>query len=165
MLMALLTAALVASLSSDAKATPPGGAIRDAVAFIVNNPACSGARILVPPNVEGPAIAEFVVQTSTRPNHFLIRPGKLFARRDWFGQNYSLSVQTSAEMMKELKRNPVQFLIWHERGGASGVPHEVLMRDMLAQYPDAWHPEASFRCNDGMQCSTTVYKYVPAGSK
>ncbi len=160
-LMLLLTVALVASMSRHAIATPQH-TLRNAVAFVVKDSARARCRIIVPPNLEGPAIAEFVAQSSTRPDHFLVRPGKRFTHRDWFGRNYSLSVLTPAEMMDDLNRWPVDFVIWDERGGATGVPHEVIMRDMLARYPESWHREMSFGCSGGSQCSTTVYKYVPA---
>jgi hypothetical protein len=111
--------------------------IRDVVAFLANE-SPTAKRVIVPPTLEGPVIAEFVAQSRHRPKDYLLRPSKLLARTDWFDVSYSSTFANSMDMMEYFRQNPIDFLIWNERPKAKLKAHERIMSEMLQQYPQSW---------------------------
>jgi len=128
--------------------------IRPMVDLVAANPAWAGKRIVVPSDLEGATIAEFAIADRHRPGYILQRPSKMFATQDWFGRNYSLRSHNAAEMMAQLTAEPVQLVIVHENDPASRLAHEVMLREMLDQYSDAWH----LRHSSG---EWRIYEYTP----
>jgi putative flippase GtrA len=137
----------------------PPGRIADVVAFIAQDPARRGQRVMVPPALEGPVIAEFVALSRHRPEHYLLRPGKEFAHSDWFGLSYLAVVATSGEMIEYFRRNPVNLLIWNESPDAALTPHGRMMGEMLRLYPESWRSVLSLGPGGGSASSWTVYEY------
>ena len=130
----------------------PHDRIGDVVAFIVKDPTRAAQRIVVPPVLEGPVIAEFVAQ-SPRPNYYLLRPSKILAHSDWFGRNYSPAYTTPEQMMEYFRQHPVNLLIWNELPESTLKAHGRVMGEMLRSYPLAWHKVLS------LDSSWTVYEY------
>jgi hypothetical protein len=157
-LVASLTLLFVISEFGDFTGMPLGN-IRDVVAFIVKDAARAGQRVVVSPSIEGPLIAEFVAQSSHRPAHYLLRPSKLLARRDWFGGKYSSVYAAPEEMMEYFRKNPVNLVIWNERPEAKIEAHARIMSEMLRGYPQSWHKVLELGPAGRSASSWTVYEY------
>lgn len=139
----------------------PENLIRRAVKTIVDNPAWAGKRILVAPDLEGPVIAEFAIQDRHRPGYTLLRPGKLFAERDWMGDRYKSRFHSSDEMVAYLRQNPVDLIVWHREAQEPIVAHERFMEEMLAARDSSWHRIASFSSAGAKQASWEIYESQP----
>jgi 4-amino-4-deoxy-L-arabinose transferase-like glycosyltransferase len=135
--------------------------IRSVVQAIVENPAWVDKRIIVAPDLEGPMIAEFAMQDRHRPGYELLRPSKLFADQGWFGERYVSRFQSSAEMMADLRRDPVDLIVWHLPSRTPPKAHVRYMDEMLRNYPLAWQRVVSFGSTSGALSSWTVYQFVP----
>jgi 4-amino-4-deoxy-L-arabinose transferase-like glycosyltransferase len=116
----------------------PRNQIAEAVVAITADPAAKGRRILVPSNLEGPFVAEFVARSSYRPDHFLTRPNRLLARSDWFGDHYSPLLTTPEQMQDFFERNPVDLVILDAEPRPEIRIHERLLEMTLLSYPDSW---------------------------
>ena len=156
--VAILTIVFVVSQFSHF-ARLPQDRIRSVVAFIVKDPARAAQRIVAPPNLEGPVIAEFLAQSRRRPYDYLLRPSKLLAHSDWFGHNYSSVFVTPEEMMEYFRRNPVNLIIWNERPESTLKAHARIMSEMLRHYPLSWHKVLSLDSAGGSASSWAVYEY------
>jgi hypothetical protein len=139
----------------------PENLIRRAVKTIVENPAWAGKRILVAPDLEGPVIAEFAIQDRHRPGYTLLRPGKLFADRDWMGGHYQSHFQSEEEMVAYLRKNPVDLIVWHRQTQEPLLAHQRYMEEMLAARDSAWHRVATFNSVDASQPSWEIYQSQP----
>jgi hypothetical protein len=122
----------------------PENLIRRVVQAIVDNPAWTGKRILVAPDVEGAVIAEFAILDRHRPGYTLLRPGKVFADRDWIGGHYKSHFQSMPEMVAFLRENPVDLILWHRQVQKAPVAHQRFMEEMLAARDSSWFRVASF---------------------
>jgi len=140
---------------------PPEYPIRLVVKAIVENPAWADKRIIVAPDLEGPMIAEFAMQDQHRPSYELLRPNKLFAKQDWFGEQYVPRFQSPDEMMAYLRQNPVDLIVWRVQSGTPLRAHVRYMEEMLRDYPLAWQKVVSFGSASGALSSWMVYKFVP----
>jgi len=156
--VAILTMVLVVSQFGYV-ARMPQDHIRNVVAFIETDPARTAQRVVVPPTLEGPVIAEFVAQSRHRPDHYLVRPSKILARSDWFGLDYSSTFDTPEAMMEYFRRHPVDLVIWNERPEATLKPHARIMSEMLRQNPLSWHKVQSLGSVGGSASSWTIYEY------
>lgn len=140
----------------------PQGEIRKVVAFIAQDPARAAQRVVMPPTrLEGPVIAEFARQSHQRPSGYLLRPSKLLARSDWFGLHDSSVFATPAEMMAYFRQNPVDWVIWSERSRTALETHELIMKEMLQDYPLSWHRVWSSPA-DGSASPWSIYQYYPS---
>jgi len=139
----------------------PENLIRRAVKTIVENPAWVGKRILVAPDLEGPVIAEFAIQDRHRPGYTLLRPGKLFADRDWMGGHYQSHFQSSEEMVAYLHQNPVDLIVWHRQTQEPLLAHQRYMEEMLAARDSSWHRVATFNSVDRSQPAWEIYESQP----
>lgn len=157
--VAILTVVFVVSQFSHF-AREPQDHIGGVVALLVKNPARAARRIVVPPTLEGPFIAEFVAQSRHRPDDYLLRPSKILAHSDWFGRNYSSAFATPEAMMEYFRQNPVNLIIWKEGPeSALKAPHERIMSEMLRRYPLSWHKVLSLDSAGGSESSWTIYEY------
>ena len=156
--VAILTAVLVFAQFDYSARRMPQDHIRDVVAFIVNDPARAAQRVVVPPSLEGPVIAEFVAQSRHRPDRYLLRPSKILARSDWFGGKYSSVFGTPEEMLEYFRQHPVSLVIWTERPEAALKPHASTMSQMLRRYPLSWQPVLVIGPAGGAPLSWTVYE-------
>jgi Dolichyl-phosphate-mannose-protein mannosyltransferase len=132
----------------------PENFIRSAVHAVANNPKWDGKSILVPSDLEGVTIAEFVLADRHRPGHLLQRPSKLFANENWFGRNYALRYGTPREVMELLTVEPVDVIMIHNVVSGSSLPHEAVLRQMLRDYPNIWKLSASVAI-------WQIYEYAP----
>ena len=137
----------------------PQNQIGNVVAFIMKDPARAAERIVVPPNLEGPVIAEFVAQSRHRPYDTLLRPGKILAHSDWFGGHYSPAFGTAEEMMEYFRKDPVHLIMWYDRPESTLRAHERTMSEMLRQYPLSWHKVPPLDSANGVASSWTIYEY------
>jgi 4-amino-4-deoxy-L-arabinose transferase-like glycosyltransferase len=134
-------------------ARAPKDRVENVVASIVKDPARASQRIVVPPNLEGPVIAEFALQ-SPQPNFYLLRPSKILAHSDWLGFNYSSVFSTSAEMMEYFRQHPVNLIMWNDLSQSTPKAHAQIMSEMLQRYPLLWHKVQSVD-----SASWTIYEY------
>lgn len=162
--VAVLTIAFVVMQFSHL-ARMPQDEIRSVVAFIVKDPARAAERIVMPPTLEGPAIAEFVVQSRRRPYDSLLRPSKILAHADWFGHNYSSSFVTPEEMMEYFRQHPVNLIIWNERTGSKLRAHGRVMSEMLQSYPLSWHKVQWLDPAGGSASTWAIYEYYTPAQK
>ena len=137
----------------------PQDHIRNVVAFIESDPARAAQRVVVPPTLEGPVIAEFVAQSRHRPDYYLLRPSKILARSDWFGLEYSSTFDTPESMMKYFRQHPVDLVIWNERPEATLKPHAHIMSEMLRRNPLSWDRVLSLGSAGGSASFWTIYEY------
>jgi putative flippase GtrA len=154
----ILTVAFAVSQFGRVPRIPPSR-IGEVVAFIARDTARAGQRVMAPPALEGPVIAEFVAQSRHRPDHYVLRPGKEFAHSDWFGRKYSSAFATPEEMMQYFRRNPVDLIVWNEPPGAALPAHARIMGEMLRRYPASWHSVLSLGPVDNSASSWTIYEY------
>jgi hypothetical protein len=131
------------------------------VKAVIGDPRWQGRRIMVPPNLEGPFIAEFACLGSRNPAYQLVRPNKVFSSQNWFGDDYSPRVHSPEEMMDYLGRNPVSLILWEDRPLTELRLHERVMAEMLRSYPAAWHPVFSVPGGGSSSSAWTVFEYVP----
>jgi 4-amino-4-deoxy-L-arabinose transferase-like glycosyltransferase len=132
----------------------PDAHARLAVRYITGQPGWVGKRILVAPDMEGPTIAEFAMRDLHRPGYWLERPGKRFARLDWFGHHYEAKFPSAEALMADLRANPVDLVIWHNAPAALQRPDERQMREALTRWPSCWQPVITM---DTWQ----IYQYNP----
>jgi 4-amino-4-deoxy-L-arabinose transferase-like glycosyltransferase len=137
----------------------PQDPIGSLVAFIVKDPPRAAQRIVVPEDLEGPFIAEFLAQSRHRPDYYLLRPNKILAHSDWFGLNYSSVFVTPDEMLAYFRQHPVNLIVWNEHPESPLTAHVRLMSEMLRQYPLSWHKVLSLDSPGGSPPSLTVYAY------
>jgi len=133
----------------------PDTAVPEVVRAVTRQPQWRGKRILVAPDMEGSMIAEFVARDPRRPGYWLRRPSKRFASLDWFGGHYSTRFSSASDVMKELRADPVDLVIWHRIPVSSQRPHEQQIEEVLKDSPAEWRPLASFG-------SWTIYQYIAA---
>ena len=156
--VAILTVVFVVSQFRDLTRMPQNH-IREVVAFITKDPARAAQRVVVPPTLEGPFIAEFVAQSHHRPADYLLRPSKILAHSDWFDRNYSSAFVTPEEMMEYFRQRPVNLIVWNERTEATLKAHERIMSEMLRHYPLSWHRVLPADSGSGSASSWTIYEY------
>ena len=140
---------------------PPEYSIQPVVKAIVDHPAWAGKRIIVAPDLEGPMIAAFAIQDRHRPGYELLRPGKLFAKQDWFGGHYVELVRSPEEMMAFLRRAPVDLIVWRLQLRTPLKAHVRFMDEMLRNYPLSWRRVAAFGAAGGDPSSWVVYEFAP----
>jgi 4-amino-4-deoxy-L-arabinose transferase-like glycosyltransferase len=133
--------------------------IRPIVAAVLKNKAWADQRLVMPPNLEGPFIAEFVAQERRRPCGYLLRPDKLLAHENWFGENYSLMFHTPEQLLDHFRQNPVKLIIWHESPEGPRTAHERILGDMLRQNPLEWRDVGVLNAGDGAT-SWAIYEQV-----
>ena len=121
---------------------PPECAIRTVVQSLQQNPAWLDKRIVVPPDLEGPFIAEFVAQDRQRPSYYLLRPSKFMASMNWFGGDYRSRFGSSEEAMNYLRDNRVELIVWHTTPDLT--PHERILADVLRDDRGWWRRIALF---------------------
>lgn len=158
MTITLLTAAFVLA-QFGTFVRMPRDQIREVVAFVRKDTGRTMHRVVVPPTLEGPVIAEFVAQSRHRPEDYLVRPSKTFARSDWYDANYSSVFDTPGKMMEYFRANPVDFLIWTDTPDAKLKPHERLLSQVLRDYPAWWQRATSFEPTSGSGSRWTIYAY------
>jgi 4-amino-4-deoxy-L-arabinose transferase-like glycosyltransferase len=157
-LTAILTLIFVVFQLSHLALTPRDH-IASVVGLIVKDPARADQRIVVPPTLEGATIAEFVVQSRHRPDHYLLRPSKAFAHSDWFGLNYSSTYPTPERMMEYFRQHPVNLLIWNVLPESTLVAHARIMSEMLRRYPLSWHKLQLLDFPGSPASSWEIYEY------
>jgi Dolichyl-phosphate-mannose-protein mannosyltransferase len=132
------------------------------VKMILKSNSLAGQRLLMPPDLEGPFIAEFVAQERYAPVVYLVRPSKILAREDWFGGNYALRFNSSEQLLDYFRNNPVKLIIWHERPESAQTAHERMLGDMLRNNPVRWRKLTLFGSVSGQLSSAwAIYEYVP----
>lgn len=134
--------------------------IKSAVGWIDSHRSVAQERILVPPDLEGPVIAQFAT-LKDRGAYHLKRPFKLFSDCDWFTRNYRSKFPTSAGMLDSLISDPVDLVIWHGIPAARNYRHEQLMEEMLRDNPARWREVASFAPTAEDPLPWRVYRFIP----
>ncbi|MGA2149437.1 MAG: glycosyltransferase family 39 protein [Bryobacteraceae bacterium] len=130
------------------------------VKAVVGDSRWRGQRILVPPNLEGAFIAEFVWLGPQEPPYQLVRPNKAFTSQGWNGENYSSRMHSPEEMIAYLEQRPVSLILWEDRPLNELRPHERVMGEMLKNYPARWRPVFAL---NGASASPAwfIFEYVP----
>jgi hypothetical protein len=136
---------------------PPESAIRTVVQSLQRDPARVGRKILVPPDLEGPFIAEFVAQDHHRPDYYLLRPSKIMASADWFGGGYRSRFSSAAEAMDYFYENRVELIVWHTPPSAAPAAHTLILADVLRKDRGWWRQTALFGTGSD---SWSVYERV-----
>jgi hypothetical protein len=103
-------------------------------------------------------IAEFAIQDRHRPGYTLLRPGKLFADRDWMGGHYQSHFRSEEEMVAYLQQNPVDLIVWHRQTQEPLLAHQRYMEEMLAARDSSWHRVAAFNSVDASQAAWEIYE-------
>lgn len=144
---------------------PRQNQIRPVVEFVLKNEAWTGARILMPPDMEGPFIAEFLSLKPAERSYYLVRPSKLLASMDWFGERYSSLFRTTEEQLEYFRNRPVNLVISHECSATPPRPHESMLRDMLRSNPSIFRDVATFGSIGAGSCPWIVSRYAPDVSR
>lgn len=135
------------------------------VESVVEHRAWKAEITVVPSDLEGPFIAEFVEREHPRPARRLARPGKIFAESGWLGDNYLLHVKTPEAMDEFFDRNASTLVIWHERPAARQSPHERVIGEMLQRFSTDWEKVATFSAPGDTMPSWAIYRRMGANSK
>jgi putative flippase GtrA len=144
--------------------------IQPIVETVLENRLYANQRVVVPSDLEGPFIAGFVAQERGRISLHTLRPRKLIARSDWFGENYAPLFHTPEQILECLRQNGAGVVIWHERPEAAQRPHERLLGEMLRRYPRVWHKVETFEAKGEEPCwaiyeDTSTLLRLPAVAK
>lgn len=157
-------ALLFTLLHYDTNPGQPQYGIRSVVSVVLRNDKWAGQRLVVPGDLEGPFIAEFVAQAHGRTPSYLLRPGKILAHRDWFGGNYTGFFHSPDDMLEYFRKNPVKVIIWHNPVGGPATEHEKVLGDMLQHRPLVWHKSEWFDSAVRGTTSWAAYEYAAAGT-
>jgi hypothetical protein len=128
---------------------PADNAIGEIIRVVLGNRTEAVEHIVVPPEMEGPFIAEFVSQEKGRPVDYLVRSNRLIATSDWFGRNYSLLLHSPREVAECFQRHSVTTIIWHDRIPGSQLVHEQLIKQMLLDDRFQWRMRNFSKAKDG----------------
>ena len=139
--------------------------IHTAVEAIVRNPAWDGQTLLVPADLEGPTIAEFAAQVQGRRGYRLLRPSKVLASSDWFGNHYSSRFSTPEQLLGYFRSASVQVIMWHAGPEAAVWPHGRLLVEMFAKYGSEWPLAATLRCGSAAPCWYIYSHTTPARAR
>ena len=85
-------------------------------------------------SVETMMVAEVAMQ-DRRPNHFVLRASKMFARMNWNGDRYENRVTDEAEMRDDLRAWGVSRVIVDTTPGPVPWPHHRMLRAVVAADP------------------------------
>ena len=144
---------------------PPDQPIRSVVEAVASHAEWAPhKRIVVAPECEGPMIAEFAIRDHERPSYRLKRPTKMFAAMDWFGNGYVSLFHSSGDMMRYLRRQPVDLIIWQEPPRDRMQEHERLMEEMLRTNPSSWREVATINPPSRPSPPWEIFQYVPQQS-
>lgn len=87
---------------------------------------------------DGAFIVEVAVR-DRRPERFILRADKLFARSDWVGNHYEPLYETPDDIQRTLTTIPVKFVVIDD-AGAERVPHHMALLAAVRGHPDTWQP-------------------------
>ncbi|HEX7359993.1 MAG TPA: glycosyltransferase family 39 protein [Bryobacteraceae bacterium] len=118
----------------------PPDRLRPLVQYVNANPNWSHASILLPPDCEGPAIAEFAEYAPHRPFHTLLRPSKILGISGWWGIKQS-RYATSAEFERTLARNPIDLIITDQLQ-TTKTPVDHIILGAVQKFPNDWRHAA-----------------------
>jgi hypothetical protein len=107
---------------------------------LATSPELRQAKVMVSsdPLVEGMFIAA-VAEREPRPGHIVLRGSKSLSQSDWIGHDYQDLVHTPAEMMKELERLRVDYLVLDTSAPpVRYLAFHRLLTETVAAYPQAW---------------------------
>jgi len=127
---------------------PRTNEFRSIAEFIVGNTNPVYTAVLVSAEAEGPMIAEITERDPLRGTRFLIRPGKLFAHMNLFGEQYAAKYHSPAEEQTVIESLPISLVIVRRNPPADAAPHERMLRDAIHQFPDRWRGVRSFGSGD-----------------
>jgi hypothetical protein len=136
----------------------PADSISPVVESIAGVKSKTGLRIVVPPTLEGPFIADFVGRSCCRLHDYLIRPSKVLGRVDWFMQHITSNFHSPQEMMRYFKIHPVDFIVWQNHPTNPLNSYSLIMRRMLETNPSKWRPQPSLIPAD-LRADWVVYQY------
>lgn len=132
--------------------------IRTIVETVLKNKAWAGQRVVVPSDLEGPFIAEFVALEQHRPAGYLMRPSKMLARMDWGVEQYSPLFRTPEQMAEYFWQSTPKVIIWHQRSEKVQTVHEHILGEMLRNNPLLWRKAASFDPTGNQASAWAIYE-------
>ena len=135
--------------------------VEPVVDWILANADSAPTRILAPPDLEGPIIAEFATRAPARMSLEIRRPSKLFSTSDWIGRKYESHFASPEKLMSYLSEYPVDLLIWHGIHPHNAPQHEHVMQSMLASNPERWRLLTRLPSNAQDPQPWMVYAFVP----
>lgn len=135
--------------------------IQPIVRAVVSDAKLGVTRVVAPPDLEGPTIAEFAAIAPVRGQFQIRRPSKDFANMDWNVTGYATSLTSTKELEDYFDRDPIDFLVWHDIPRDRHFQHELLMQKMLAENAGRWQKIAVFGPTPQDQASWAIYKFVP----
>ncbi|MGH9583256.1 MAG: ArnT family glycosyltransferase, partial [Bryobacteraceae bacterium] len=121
--------------------------LRPLVEYVDANPNWRNASILLPPDCEGPAIAEFAEYAPHRPDHTLLRPSKIVGISDWWGISQT-RFSGAAQFEKALAANPIGLIVV-DRMRTVKSPVGRVIDATAAKYPAEWVHVAMIRSRCG----------------
>jgi hypothetical protein len=116
------------------------GSIHDVARIITEDPLWRGSGILLPTDIEGPLVAEFILHDPHRPSLVLNRPTRVLASSDFAGYNYASKYQSPSDLMEALGKKGIGLIVLHAGPMQNKYRHEVLLRDGLSQKSCPWRP-------------------------
>lgn len=133
------------------------------VQYVNANPNWKKASILLPPDCEGPAIAEFTEYARHRPSHMLLRPSKILGVSSWWGIARS-RYQDAAQLEQTLVRNSVGLII-ADRLASLQTPVDSVIRAVTRNFPGEWERAAVIRSRCGQRVCGLWDIYVSTASQ
>jgi hypothetical protein len=116
------------------------------------------------PENEGDLIAETLMRDPSRCG-IVLRSSKVLADESWSGDKYDLRYTDPQALVRYLNQIPVRYIILQNRG--FDVPHQRLLREVLAANPDQFVLFGSFPLTvDGQRTedAIAVYENLRAGN-
>ena len=158
----LAIAAVTALSVIDGSSLPPPTPIRaiaDAIAA-----GHKPKTIFVADTVEGPFIAQYVVQDRHRPHCRILRGSKLLAKTDWFGGGYRSLVTTPDDVRAAMQAAGVDIIVWRDPQ-TTVQPHERLLGDMLRQPSSRWRRRADLLPAQRESSGWAVYEHTAVAGR
>lgn len=75
-----------------------------------------------------------MLQEPRRSHCRVLRPGKAFAKMDWNGRNYHLSVRSAADVRESLRNAGVTHVVVRENAAARLSPHAALLNEAVREW-------------------------------
>jgi len=112
---------------------------------LLTDPANKDAVFLISSDArgEGMFVSEVAMRDTGRPNHIILRAGKLLASSAWNGSGYKVQFATQDAVLEALAKSPAQIIVID--GSMPGPrEHSRLLKSVVENHPEIFHPVDAF---------------------